>query len=109
MLMLSDLSINSIDCAVALSSSISNTRMQVPFVATLDSRSAGLSAAFVILGQSDSRYAIHGWLIRPYRRREPDLKSPAHISGGAEFRAWAFAELGSSKSCYGLRFLSGRT
>src|SRR5450759_992688 len=74
MLMLSDLSINSIDCAVALSSSISNTRMQVPFVATLDSRSAGLSAAFVILGQSDSRYAIDGWLIRPYRRRESDLR-----------------------------------
>jgi hypothetical protein len=30
---------------------------------------------------------INGWLIRPYRRREPELKSPAHVSGGAEFVA----------------------
>jgi hypothetical protein len=34
-LKLSDLSINSMDCAVALSSSINKTRMPVPFLAAL--------------------------------------------------------------------------
>jgi hypothetical protein len=37
-LKLSDLSINSIDCAVALSSSISNTRMPARFLAAAAAR-----------------------------------------------------------------------
>jgi hypothetical protein len=54
-LKLSDLSISSIDCAVALSSSINKTRMPVPFFAAagsnLPSRRAARENA---LGQSDS-------------------------------------------------------
>ena len=36
-----------------------------------------------LLGQSESEHTINGWLIRPYRRRERDLKGPAYVSGGS--------------------------
>src|SRR5215470_4305479 len=65
MLKLSDLSISSIDCAVALSSSISRTRMPIPFLAALGSdRRAAPAAPENALGHTDSKH-YGEWLTEP--------------------------------------------